>query len=122
MRPALLSDSNGSVVELAGTDAHHALHGRDEDLAVADLARARHVDDGVHATIHVLGADHDLDLHLGQEVHHVLGTAVKLGMALLAAKALDLGDGQAVDARSEEHTSELQSPCNLVCRLLLETT
>src|SRR5256885_11495535 len=26
----------------------------------------------------------------------------------------ELGD------RSEEHTSELQSPCNLVCRLLLE--
>src|SRR3989454_8244638 len=25
-----------------------------------------------------------------------------------------------VDERSEEHTSELQSPCNLVCRLLLE--
>src|SRR2546426_8507015 len=24
------------------------------------------------------------------------------------------------DRRSEEHTSELQSPCNLVCRLLLE--
>src|SRR2546426_5036914 len=27
-------------------------------------------------------------------------------------------DGNQV--RSEEHTSELQSPCNLVCRLLLE--
>src|SRR5256885_8651685 len=26
----------------------------------------------------------------------------------------------AAGARSEEHTSELQSPCNLVCRLLLE--
>src|SRR5688500_15962768 len=26
----------------------------------------------------------------------------------------------ATDLRSEEHTSELQSPCNLVCRLLLE--
>src|SRR2546426_8552729 len=25
-----------------------------------------------------------------------------------------------VAERSEEHTSELQSPCNLVCRLLLE--
>src|SRR5688500_20010887 len=25
-----------------------------------------------------------------------------------------------IDSRSEEHTSELQSPCNLVCRLLLE--
>src|SRR5256885_12043797 len=27
---------------------------------------------------------------------------------------------QMVSRRSEEHTSELQSPCNLVCRLLLE--
>src|SRR5688500_19290696 len=28
--------------------------------------------------------------------------------------------GEAPLVRSEEHTSELQSPCNLVCRLLLE--
>src|SRR2546426_7620622 len=28
--------------------------------------------------------------------------------------------GDAILKRSEEHTSELQSPCNLVCRLLLE--
>src|SRR5256885_4669982 len=28
--------------------------------------------------------------------------------------------GAGPDLRSEEHTSELQSPCNLVCRLLLE--
>src|SRR5256885_9313653 len=28
--------------------------------------------------------------------------------------------GALVQPRSEEHTSELQSPCNLVCRLLLE--
>src|SRR5256885_3192487 len=27
---------------------------------------------------------------------------------------------QRTPSRSEEHTSELQSPCNLVCRLLLE--
>src|SRR2546426_4277238 len=32
---------------------------------------------------------------------------------------LDASDRGRV-ARSEEHTSELQSPCNLVCRLLLE--
>src|SRR5688500_20051119 len=31
----------------------------------------------------------------------------------LAARLIGFG-------RSEEHTSELQSPCNLVCRLLLE--
>src|SRR2546426_2387789 len=39
---------------------------------------------------------------------------------------IDVGDRPllyreiAVELRSEEHTSELQSPCNLVCRLLLE--
>src|SRR3989454_2465002 len=37
---------------------------------------------------------------------------------------LSLGGGSvpqdAIRSRSEEHTSELQSPCNLVCRLLLE--
>src|SRR2546426_12842599 len=31
-----------------------------------------------------------------------------------------LGHGLHHHQRSEEHTSELQSPCNLVCRLLLE--
>src|SRR5690242_20976572 len=30
------------------------------------------------------------------------------------------GNPNAIDARSEEHTSELQSHVNLVCRLLLE--
>src|SRR2546426_4661041 len=29
-------------------------------------------------------------------------------------------DAHVARSRSEEHTSELQSPCNLVCRLLLE--
>src|SRR5256885_11632603 len=29
-------------------------------------------------------------------------------------------DSGKITVRSEEHTSELQSPCNLVCRLLLE--
>src|SRR2546426_5561123 len=32
----------------------------------------------------------------------------------------DLHDELQTGQRSEEHTSELQSPCNLVCRLLLE--
>src|SRR5256885_10757280 len=34
-----------------------------------------------------------------------------------AGRACRVGVGR---DRSEEHTSELQSPCNLVCRLLLE--
>src|SRR2546426_5567514 len=36
------------------------------------------------------------------------------------AEALGAAPGLGRDSRSEEHTSELQSPCNLVCRLLLE--
>src|SRR5256885_10579773 len=32
----------------------------------------------------------------------------------------DYCDQRDSQTRSEEHTSELQSPCNLVCRLLLE--
>src|SRR5256885_6813689 len=37
--------------------------------------------------------------------------------ALTTSRATPRG---VVPGRSEEHTSELQSPCNLVCRLLLE--
>src|SRR2546426_2369463 len=33
---------------------------------------------------------------------------------------IDLERRALAGLRSEEHTSELQSPCNLVCRLLLE--
>src|SRR5256885_10285280 len=51
---------------------------------------------------------------------------VALGLiAALLAQELQLclglhALGRGLHARSEEHTSELQSPCNLVCRLLLE--
>src|ERR1022692_2703819 len=40
---------------------------------------------------------------------------VVIGLLISAA-----GSGNEQPNRSEEHTSELQSPCNLVCRLLLE--
>src|SRR5215467_15109143 len=35
-------------------------------------------------------------------------------------EAADVAAAEAEGGRSEEHTSELQSPCKLVCRLLLE--
>src|SRR5256885_6748624 len=54
----------------------------------------------------------------------VLFGAMGLG-AGVAAPSRDLlvkrsSPDNATGRRSEEHTSELQSPCNLVCRLLLE--
>src|SRR5256885_12233347 len=47
----------------------------------------------------------------------VLGLPPQVGRILLLLWVLGVG---AFVVRSEEHTSELQSPCNLVCRLLLE--
>src|SRR5256885_11354807 len=44
---------------------------------------------------------------------HLIGQPLDRG-------ARALGGRHHLDDRSEEHTSELQSPCNLVCRLLLE--
>src|SRR2546426_4948865 len=49
--------------------------------------------------------------------------AVPVVRGTLVDKALAVGTIEPrveVSVRSEEHTSELQSPCNLVCRLLLE--
>src|SRR2546426_3467826 len=44
-------------------------------------------------------------------------TTIRMIMNILEP---DGGAVQVFGERSEEHTSELQSPCNLVCRLLLE--
>src|SRR2546426_6663473 len=46
--------------------------------------------------------------------HAALGAQVDLNVARTPAALVRYQE------RSEEHTSELQSPCNLVCRLLLE--
>lgn len=43
-------------------------------------------------------AENDFHFHLGQEVHDIFGAAIELGMALLAAEALGLGDGDALEA------------------------
>src|SRR5205807_3815210 len=61
--------------------------------------------------------------------HHLPVTTYAAWVLILQLAAyvsyLDLGIQTGVakfvaEYRSEEHTSELQSPCNLVCRLLLE--
>src|SRR2546426_2916696 len=59
-------------------------------------------------------------------IRRALGVAVvaaAAGAAQLAAQGSQppqVTVGGVAYTRSEEHTSELQSPCNLVCRLLLE--
>src|SRR3981189_965204 len=97
----LLGDLDGGAGGLRG----EALDlGRHNGKSPAGSAGARRLDGGVERQQVGLAGD------IGDELNNrpdLLG-----GFRQLA----DL----AADARSEEHTSELQSPCNLVCRLLLE--
>src|SRR2546426_2348848 len=51
-------------------------------------------------------------LHAQPRAHQRLGRSSRL--------RVEADESDSIAIRSEEHTSELQSPCNLVCRLLLE--
>src|SRR5688500_18598882 len=58
-------------------------------------------------------------IQLGRPLPLRAGAAGKLLLAFADDEVQELELQRALkDARSEEHTSELQSPCNLVCRLL----
>src|SRR5690242_21182182 len=67
---------------------------------------------GLDAQRQVLGDQGDVVALLGQ----VVGHGQDAGVVVAEAEAR----GQRGGVRSEEHTSELQSHVNLVCRLLLE--
>src|SRR5256885_12374464 len=54
----------------------------------------------------------------GERTAHLLLQVPQTPAGLLSVHLIDFLLGKI--QRSEEHTSELQSPCNLVCRLLLE--
>src|SRR5256885_11261368 len=51
---------------------------------------------------------------------NVLGVTEVSGELSATARSILPSLSKSAATRSEEHTSELQSPCNLVCRLLLE--
>src|SRR2546426_4881094 len=51
---------------------------------------------------------------------NVAGSCDHSMMSIFSPRSSRLKTWMRVPRRSEEHTSELQSPCNLVCRLLLE--
>src|SRR5256885_10802416 len=63
-----------------------------------------------------MGACRPEDRHRRTTMPHEFVQATTLARRL----ALGVAATSLLALRSEEHTSELQSPCNLVCRLLLE--
>src|SRR2546426_1308827 len=70
----------------------------------------RVLEDGVPQQIFTFQPNSDLPLSL----------AILIDCSGSEERTLPEEKGAARTFRSEEHTSELQSPCNLVCRLLLE--
>src|SRR5256885_1609070 len=99
-------------------------HGRDHDVAGLDLL-CGHMHHPVVTGLQQHGDGRARDLlaridgaHIGLEQAHAAHGLVDGGRA----QGSQAVGGRAVGTldRSEEHTSELQSPCNLVCRLLLE--
>src|SRR5256885_10042355 len=73
---------------------------------------------------HPAGAalDPPLQRPIGDLLQRVPGREAVRHPAVQAVEPLTVAkhDAFLLPGRSEEHTSELQSPCNLVCRLLLE--
>src|SRR5256885_7333195 len=90
-------------------------------MAGAQLAHLCGVDaeEGEHAALRGDEAEVALRAVFAELLHHLVAQALDPlahgGDFLLPRRAQ-----RRQRIRSEEHTSELQSPCNLVCRLLLE--
>src|SRR5262245_17169145 len=80
-------------VGLAGADAHRALDPVHENLAVADLSGLGGIGDRLHDLLDLIVVDCDVEAYLGQEIHGVFGAAIDFLVSLLAAVALDLGNG-----------------------------
>ena len=68
--------------------------------------------------IYTLSLHDALPISVGNEAQATALNAIAMGQAAAASanEAISIG----LNARSEEHTSELQSRLHLVCRLLLE--
>src|SRR5256885_5578014 len=84
-------------LSLVGVRRQHGIGAAPEDDRSDEEARARRI--VVEQAERRVGAEREADL-----------------LRELAPRGLE----RRLAGRSEEHTSELQSPCNLVCRLLLE--
>src|SRR5262245_48269778 len=95
------------VAGFAGANSVNRVEVHDENLAVADLAGLRGRNDRLDDTLREIVADRNLDLHLGQEVDHVLRAAIQLRVAALTAKPLHLGDRHTLDAHVRERVADV---------------
>src|SRR5512147_897775 len=96
---------------LASAYAYGVFHRGDENLAITDTAGTRRLLDRLDRLFDQGVLDHQLDLHLRQEINHVFGAPVEFGMALLTAETLRLEHGNALQSELVErflHVVELE--------------
>ena len=96
-------DRLGTAFTRADPDA--LVHRKHEDLAVTDLtpfARAAAIDDRGDRGFDKVIVDRDLELHLAEQVYGYFMAAIGLGMAALAAKALNIEHREAEDLNLRE--------------------
>src|SRR2546426_6967965 len=67
-----------------------------------------------------MGKAREVPMAIRKAIEQAKKNLVKLNLKGSTIPHQDIGHYGSGQVRSEEHTSELQSPCNLVCRLLLE--
>src|SRR5688500_16412459 len=107
--------------------------GQPTGYGASTMTRKHFGTDGIRGRVGEGAISADFVLRLGNAYGHALRAATRHGDAkqggewrnpeVIIGKDTRISNYMfeaALEARSEEHTSELQSPCNLVCRLLLE--
>src|SRR2546430_3930882 len=108
-------DTRGTARVARVTESGTA-RGKRREVLRAETAGVAELPTDVHAhSVAPQFAQHP-GLHPGRDLHH----AVHLRFIQHLRVAVQRGEQLPIAQRSEEHTSELQSQSNLVCRLLLE--
>src|SRR5438034_847018 len=90
--------SDGVQSGFPGSDPNGFFDVGDEDLAVADPPGLGGATDRLDGFLDHVVAEHNLDLHLGEKIDHIFGSAIKLGVPFLASEALRFRDSDALQS------------------------
>src|SRR5882724_6055920 len=75
---------------------------REENFSVSDLPGARRTSNRLHNFFHHVIGQHDFEFYLGNQVHGVFASPIKLGVSFLPAVAAGFKYGHALDANLME--------------------
>src|SRR5437667_269124 len=94
-------NSKSSFAAIFVADPHGIQNGRNEYLAIADPSAARGRGQCPDNLIGASVRNHQLQLHLWEQIHLVFLPAINLGVPLLAAMPAYFGYGHAVNSNAQ---------------------